>query len=65
MDHSGDGGPDENIPDEPLNRSGGVNNPWPGEGPARGGGSDGGVKKARNNAGVGSDVLENGNGVEG
>lgn len=65
IDHSRDSGPYEYISEEALNRSGGVNHPWPGKGPAGGWGSDGGVKKTRNDAGVGADVFENGNDVEG
>lgn len=42
-----------------------MDHPWPSGARSAGGGSDGGVEKAGNDAGVGADVLENGNGVEG
>lgn len=42
-----------------------MDHPWSGKGTTGVKGSDGGVKKAGNYAGVGADVFENGNGVEG
>lgn len=41
-----------------------MDDPRPDESPARGGG-DGGVQEAGEDSGVGADVLEDGDGVEG
>ena len=63
--HPRNSGPDENISKEPLNRTRSVDHPWSGKGTTGVKGSDGGVKKAGNYAGVGADVFENRNSIEG
>lgn len=62
-----DGEPHEEVAREALDRSSGLGHPRPdGEpGLATAAGGDGGVEEAGENAGVGADVLEDGDGVEG
>lgn len=61
---SDDGEPHEEVTEEALRGTGDVDDPRPDESPARGRG-DGGVQEAGEDSGVGADVLEDGDGVEG
>lgn len=63
LNHSGDSRPHEKVSDEALHRPRRYNHPGPAH-PAAPSGSDGGVKEAGEDAGVGADVLEYGHRVE-
>lgn len=62
-DQTDDGGPNEEIAQEALDRTGSVDHPWTTETRVTEG--DGGIEKAWEDASVGANVLEDRNGVEG